>query len=190
MSRKIFLVLLAVLFIAGAAFAATPGNRTSPGRGEIATMPYPSDPPKIFRIVRWVGTGATESELAKDSIVVWDKTLDDGITIATTTTSGDSSVAGILVTAALTQDTTDNTAVQDIGKDNWAWLQTYGISQVDLGSAATITAGDAMGTSATARLATAYVSGSTNSAKQGYAGFYFDSAAAGATDVECFVKTE
>lgn len=190
MSKRIILVLLAVLFIAGTTLAATPGDRTSPGRGEIATMPYPSDPPKRFRLVRWVGAGATESTLAKDSIVVWDTTIDDGVTINTTTTSYDSSVAGILVTAALTQDTSDNTAVQDIGKDNWAWLQTYGLSQVNIGASQNVEAGGAMGTSTTAGKSGRFLASTTASTAEGYAGFYFDAAAAEATDVECFVKTE
>jgi hypothetical protein len=190
MSKRIFLVLLAVLFIGGTAFAATSGNRTSPGRGEIVQMPFQSDPPKRFRLVRWVGAGATESTLAKDSIVVWDTTLDDGITINTTTTSYDSSVAGILVTAALTQDTVDNTAVEDIGKDNWAWLQTYGLSQVDIGASQNVEAGGAMGTSTTAGGAGRFLASTSASTAEGYAGFYFDAAAAGATDVECFVRCE
>lgn len=191
MSRRIILVLLAVLFIVGIAFATTPGTRTSPGRGEIVQMPYQSDPPKRFRVVRYVGTAGGDA-LAADSIVIWDLTLDDGITINTTTTSGDSAVAGILVTAALTQDTADNTAIEDIGRDNWAWLQTYGLSQVDI-SAAAVVAGNAMGTSATAGAATKYGydgQATVASLKQGYAGFFFDSAAASATDVQCFIKVE
>ncbi len=188
--RKLFLVLLAVLFIAGTALAATSGNRTSPGRGEIIEMPFPSDPPKIFRLVRWVGAGATESTLAKDSIVVWDTTIDDGVTINTTTTSYDSSVAGILVTAALTQDTVDNTAIQDIGKDNWAWLQTYGLSQVYIGASQNVEAAGAMGTSTTAGGSGRFLGSTTASTAQGNAGFYFDAAAAGATDVECFVRLD
>jgi len=191
MSKRIFLVLLAVLFVWGIAFAATPGTRTSPGRGEIVQMPYASDPPKRFRMVRWVGAGATESTLAADSIVVWDTTIDDGVTINTTTTSYDSSVAGILVTAALTQDTVDNTAVQDIGKDNWAWLQTYGKSQVNLAAtAASTSAGSAMATSTTAGEAAPFVASTSSSIANGFAGFFFDVATSGTDDVECFVRCE
>lgn len=192
MFKKLSFIVLAILFLAqGIAFATEPGYRTSPGRGEIVQMPYQSDPPKKFRVVRWVGAGAAESELAKDSIVIWDLTIDDGVTINTTTTSYDSSVAGILVTAALTQDTADNTAIQDIGRDNWAWLQTYGKSQADLCTLCTVPiAGAAMGTSSTAGKANVFLPSTTLSYANGYAGFYFDSATAGATDVECFVHTE
>lgn len=197
MSRKLLLVLLAILFVWGMAFAATPGTRTSPGRGEIIEMPYQSDPPKKFRVVRWVGTGATESELAKDSIVVWDTTIDDGVTINTTTTSGDSAVAGIIVQAALTQDTADNTAIQDIGRDNWTWLQTYGLCEVDLASTVAVVAGGAMGTSATAGAATRYLYtmtpttiGLSDRNIGGYAGFFFDDAIASTTNVQCFLKVE
>ena len=188
MFKKLIFIALAILFVWGIAFAATPGTRTSPGRGEIIEMPYQSDPPKIFRVVRYVGT-AGGSALAADSIVVWDLTLDDGITINTTTTSSDSSVAGILVTAALTQDTADNTAVQDIGKDNWAWLQTYGISQVNVDTVIDV-AGAAMGTSTTAGEAAMFAPDTAKSKENGYAGFFFDTATAGDDDVQCFIKTE
>jgi len=190
MFKKLMFLALAILFVCGVAFA-EPGDRTSPGRGEIVQMPYKSDPPKRFRVVRWVGVGASESELAKDSIVTWDIVRDDGITISTTTVSYDSAVAGILVTAALTQDTAGNTAEQDMGRDNWAWLQTYGKSQVDLSSTLVgVEAGDAMGTSSTAGKACRYYGNTVNPRGQGYAGFFYDDAAASATDVECFVKTE
>lgn len=189
MSKRIILVLLAVLFIAGIAFAETPGYRLSPGRGEIIQMPFQSDPPKKFRMVRYIG-GLTASTLAADSIVVWDTVTDDGVTVNTTTQSGDSSVAGILVQAIMTQDTTSNTAVQDIGKDNWSWLQTYGLSQVDMSGTTTVLAGSAMGTSGTAGKATMFMPSTTNSLAQGNAGFFLDAAAASSTDVECFVRTD
>jgi len=190
MLKRLLLVSLAILLLSGIAFAVTPGGGKSPGRGELVEMPYQSDPPKRFRVVRYLGTQDTDG-IAKDSIVVWDTTIDDGVTINTTTTSGDSTVAGILVQAILTQDVVDNTAIQDIGRDNWSWLQTYGLSQVDL-SAAAVSAGDAMGTTATAGAGGRYTAttGYGNSNQQGYAGFFFDAAAASATDVECFVKTE
>lgn len=196
--RKLFLVILVALFMAGAVcssvFAATPGSRTSPGRGEIAQMPYPSDPPKRFRLVRYIGLQDLDG-IAATSIVIWDKTVDDGVTITTTTVSGDSSVAGILATTILTQDTVDNSAVQDIGLDNWAWLQTYGYALVDVSSANSIIAGAAMGTGTTAGLATIYMPStdadwSTRTVSQGFAGFFFDDAAKSATDVEAFVRTE
>ena len=190
MSKRFILVLLAIFFVWGIALAATPGFRLGPGRGQIIEMPFQSDPPKKFRMVRWVGVGQAESVLAKDSIVVWDKTIDDGVTINTTTTSGDSAVAGIIVQAALTQDTADNTAVQDIGRDNWTWLQTYGLSQVDLSSTSGVGAGAAMGTGPTAGTAALFLPSTSVSTQQGYAGFFFDTAAASATDVECFIRTE
>ena len=189
MFKKLTLILLAVLFVAGIAYAEA-GSRTSPGRGEIVQMPFQSDPPKRFRLVRYLGTTDTDG-IAADSIVVWDTTIDDGVTINTTTTSWDSSVAGILVTAILTQDTSDNTAVEDIGRDNWAWLQTYGISQVNLAATSNPgTAGAAMGTSTTAGEASVLFASTTSAAAQGYAGFLFDASTAGDDDIQVFVRTE
>lgn len=189
--RKLFLVLLAVLFITGTALAATSGNRTSPGRGEIVQMPYPSDPPKKFRLVRWSGTAVAGSTIAANSIVVWDTTVDDGVSVNTSVISHDSSVAGIVVTTILSADVTDNTAIEDIGKDNWGWLQTYGISTVNLaaGSAA-VSAGSAMSVSSTKAEAGAFVASASDSTANGYAGFFFDADAVGTDEVECFVKTE
>src|SRR3990167_4305393 len=97
--RKYLLALFAVLLLAGQAFAATPGFRQNPGTGDILGQgKYQSDAHKIFRLVRYVqpsATFASAATLAADSIVVWDVTNDDGVTVTTTTISSDSAVAGI-----------------------------------------------------------------------------------------------
>lgn len=188
--RKFLLSLVAVLFMAGQVFAATPGYRQDPGTGDILGQgKFQSDPHKIFRMVRYVPvTYSGAATLAADSIVVWDVTNDDGVTVTTTTTSSDSTVAGIIVTQALTPDTDGNTAAQDRGQRNWTWLQTYGKSQVNLvtGGATTV-AGDAMGTSTTAGEVIQHVGGTNNARAQGIAGFFYDASTAGADDIECFL---
>lgn len=196
--RKLFLIFVSVLLLCGTVFAATPGFRKNPGTGDILGQgKYQSDAHKIFRMVRYVPvtySGATT--LTADSIVIWNLTSDDGVTVTTSTTSSDSAVAGIIVQQALTPDTDGNTAVQDIGLGNWTWLQTYGLSQCDLSADSLVIAGSAMGTGTSAGAATAHtVSSKTlgaiaDSRAQGNAGFYFDAAAASATDVECFVNLD
>lgn len=183
--------------MAGIAFAATPGYRQNPGTGDILGQgKYQSDAHKIFRMVRYVPvTYAGATALAADSIVIWDLSADDGVTVTTTTTSRDSAVAGIIVVQALTPDVDGNTAVQDIGHPNWTWLQTYGLSQVDLNTTAGVSAGYAFGTSATAGEVTYFIPSSNNSditvgdsARQGNAGFFYDAATAGDNDVQVFLK--
>lgn len=187
MRRKIFLSLLLVSLLFGGYVFAQSGTSTGPSQGELISMPYQNTPPKRFRVVRYLGPQDLEG-LAADAIVVWDTTEDDGITIIETTTSSDSTVAGIIENACLTQDTDGNTAAQDRGKDNWTWLQTYGKAQVDV--ITIVGAGDAMGTGTTAGEASNYAPTGNNAKTRGNAGFFMDAAAKDATDVEVFLKCE
>ena len=189
--KRLFLICLAILLIAGIAFAATPGYRQNPGTGDILGQgKYQQDPHKIFRMVRYVPvTYAGATTLAADSIVVWDTGEDDGVTVTTTTLSADTTVAGIIVTQALTPDTDGNDAEDDVGQGNWTWLQTYGLSQVNLATGSNSQAGSAMGTSTTAGEATVFsVLDSGRHLQYGFAGFFYDADTAGADDVECFLR--
>jgi len=196
--RKFFSIFIAVLLIVGMATSshAVPGYRQDPGTGDIlGQKKFQQDPHKIFRMVRYTAvTHAGAATLPADSIVIWDLTEDDGVTITTTTTSSDSAVAGITATQILTQDTDANTAAEDVGKDNWGWLQTYGLAQVD-NLLLIQNAGDAMGTSTTLGEANPHQGAeadgtAANPRAQGVAGFFFDSSAAAQTDVECFVMLD
>ena len=189
--KRISFIVLAILLVCGVAVAASPGYRQDPGTGDILGQgKYQSDPHKIFRMVRYDQVIMGASTLAADSIVIWDLTADDGITVTTTTTSSDSAVAGITVVATLTQETDGNTAVQDRGKRNWTWMQTYGLSQVNF--VATVgrvsIAGASFGTSTTAGEAAQFLPHTTKPQLQGNAGFAYDAAAAGTDDVEVFLK--
>lgn len=189
--KKFLPILLVVLLVTGIAFAATPGFRQDPGTGDILGQgKYQSDPHKIFRMVRYQpSTCATSSTMSKDSIVIWDTTSDDGITVTTTTTSYDSAVAGIIVTQALTPDLCSRTAANDVGGRNWTWLQTYGLSQTNvdpLNTGPTVKA--AMATSTREGEATTFIGGGTSSLTQGMAGFFYDTATAGDDDVEVFIN--
>ena len=191
--RKALFISLAILLVAGIAFAATPGYRQSPGQGDkLGQGGLQSDPGKIFRLVRYVPAGGTANSatLSADSIVIWDCTSDDGVTVTTTTTSGDTSVAGIVVKAALTPETLSNTAVQDIGKRNWTWLQTYGLSQVDMYVPDNVVpVKGAIVCSGHVGQATGYLHGQALTAV-GVAGFAMDAAAALATNVEVFLRLD
>lgn len=192
--KKLLLAFFAVLLIAGQALAASPGYRQNPGVGDIlGQKKYQSDAHRMFRMVRYVQPSsgfATASALPTNSIVVWDVTNDDGVTVTTSTTSSDASVAGITVTASLTQDTQNNTAAQDIGQDNWTWLQTYGYTTVNFAASTGVVdvAGSQFGTSATAGEAAMCVYNSAAASKNGCAGIAYDTAVAGDDSVEVFIK--
>jgi len=198
MIKRVFTFLLLSLFIAGIAFAAS-GRDLGHGIGDVRGQgKLPSDPHKIFRLVRVMqpSSGADTATLVADSIVIWDLTSDDGVTVTTTTTSPDSAVAGIIVQAALTPEDFGSasargfTAFEDIGNRNWTWLQTYGKSEVRVNATNSVYAGSAMGTSATAGEADIFVASTTASEKQGNAGFFYDAGAAAADDVECFLRCD
>jgi len=190
--RKLRLI-FAVLLVCGMVSVTTAhaqGFRSDPGTGDIlGQKKYQSDAHKIFRMVRFVQVAQADSALAADSIVIWDLAADDGVTVTTTTVSGDSAVAGIIVQEAQTQETENNTAVQDRGKRNWTWLQTYGLSQVD-NLLIVVDAGDAMGTSTTAGEANPFSPTVGEGRRQGNAGFWYDSATAGATNVQVFIRLD
>jgi len=180
-----------VLGLATSEVFAQAGYRQNPGVGDVLGQgKYQDQAHKIFRMVRYVPVTADSPALAADSIVIWDLTEDDGVTVTTTTTSRDSAVAGIIVVQALTQDTDGNTAAQDVGKDNWTWLQTFGLAQVDV-SHEIITAGSALGTSITAGEALMFAPTATDTPRaQGNAGFFYDTASGGDNDVQVFLRLD
>jgi len=192
--RKIFSLVLVALLVAGVALAATPGFRLSPGIGENKTHAQggqQSDPGKTFRIVRYVpadGDGDSTT-LVTESLMVWDVISDDGVTVTTSTTSYISTVAGIIVQAALTPETLGNTAVEDRGKRNWTWLQTHGLAQVRVGNGS-VAVSEAMGTSVNAGEAGTFLASASDGTLNGNAGFFYDAANADADDVEVFIMCE
>ena len=194
--RKIISLVLIALLMSSVAFAATPGRDLGHGAGDVAgnnSSRYDWDPQRTFRLVRYVPTGgsANSTTLVTESIVIWDLTSDDGVTVTTTTTSYNSAVAGIIVQAALTPTTLSNTAKQDYGLRNWTWLQTYGKAEVRVQTdSGTVTAGDAMSTGDVAGEAADFLASTTDAGAQGYAGFFYDTASGAADDVEVFIRCE
>lgn len=190
--KKIISLVLVALLIGTVAYAAQP--LASPGEGDImGAGQFPSDPGKIFRLVRYMpALGTMDSEtLTAESIMIWDLNSDDGVTITESTTSYDSAVAGITAVQTLTSGTVTacgRTAVLDIGAPNWTWLQTYGKAEVRVQTTSgTVTAGDAMSCGSIAGMACDFLASATASGANGNAGFFYDTASAAETDVECFL---
>jgi len=138
--KKVFSILLVALLIAGVAFA-SPGNQVSPGAGDIvAKHGAMSTPDRTFRLVRFMPPAralAYSPSLTKDSIVIWDTVSQDGVTVTTTTTSGDCRVAGIAVVTFLTPEVLGKTASDDMNGRSWGWIQTYGLCNMRIGATGT-----------------------------------------------------
>lgn len=86
--------------------------------------------PIQFFVGRYARTGAVATaggyRISKDSVVIWDATSADGVTIQTSTTSGDSLRAGITLDE-IPGSSRDNTAAEDEGYNNWGRIQTWGL---------------------------------------------------------------
>lgn len=89
--------------------------------------------------------------ISKDRVVIWDATSQDGVSVTTTTTSGDKLVAGITLDQ-IPSSTSDNTATEDLSSAVWGRVQTWGLHQNVLTQAGTTVAaaGEAVITSSLA----------------------------------------
>ncbi len=130
--RKLFALSLVAFLVAGTCYAAGPTGPGSPG-DILGQAKYQFEAHKIFRLVH-VSPGNNDADgIAAGSVVVWDDVLDDGVSVETTTTSGDGAVAGVLVTTVVSNDpdaSANTLASDDAGlAANWGWLQTYGLYQ-------------------------------------------------------------
>ena len=141
--KKFSIVLLALALVLGSVSLGYAAGPSGPGySGDIMGMNtgrYASDPHRTFRLVRFQGNTQTgTANLAAGDIVVWSSIAgggQDGVTVTTTTTSGDARVAGQMVTAVTSKDAGVSgvwvgltKASDDVGLKNWGYVQTYGLS--------------------------------------------------------------
>lgn len=224
--KKLFVLSLALLLCFGGVASAvdygsvvkgggqvTSGYHAGQAPGEIANQgKYISEPHRKFRFVRYVppqpststGTGGHILDLiaSKDSVVIWSTSVsgDDGVTVTLSTTSQDTRIAGILGTDALPPISTDvvSGAQADIGKRNWAYLQTYGKATAfyNPGNGAS-TAGGAFGVSViTGEIGSYSVSpdaagtDTASTTQLGFGGFFYDASPAGDNGAAVFLKCE
>lgn len=193
--KKRLISLIAILSLVGGslAFASVVSNTKGPG-DILGQGKQIYEPGKIFRIVRYVPAGgnANHPTLTADSVLVWDTTSDDGVTVTTTTTSPDSAVAGVAPVAILTPDVLGRTVSADAlyGGRNWGWLQTYGLCTVNVDATNSVVAGGAIGTSTTPGSVGPYTASTTDTTKMGKLGFAFDTGAAAVTGLDAFVNLD
>ena len=195
-----------LLLVCGIAFAIqpsalTPGYRLgTAGVGTIKGQAKPQAlPHRTFRLVRVRDPnvlGGGEITISQDSVVIWDTSAsgDDGVTVTVTNISMDSRVAGVVKRAAR-QLSTDRQqyATQDVGDENWTWLQTYGPANVL--SSTVIAVGDTVGPSSVtgecAPLNTSHIDDESTPTTWGLLGFAMDAKTTTPQSVvQVFIRTE
>ena len=191
-----------LLIIALALFVAAPGfTRDQPGfqnyeikRGVGARD---SDASREVKLVRHGNQAQDGASLVSGDLVVWSVNSDDGVTVTTTTTSGDGSIAGIIATTIQTADSVQNSAAEGLGRRNWGWMVVSGPMVVDVTAGGTSghAAGDLLITSTDATTATTFsdpgVYGTNGTAIRGQqqaGGFFLDAAVAADTSAEVYLQ--
>lgn len=146
-----------------------------------------SDPVRVYRLIRYPETDANGTSLTAGDVVVWDCVSDDGVTVnVIATTNSADAVAGVVVATIATGEvgSAGNTAVQDLGKRNWGYIQVKGFCSFVNVAPAGGAAGVSVVASATARNARAVATPvGSGVGTQRLLGFAYDAPAAGPNDV-------
>lgn len=150
-----------------------------------------SNPVTVLTLVRYANADVDAPPITAGDVVIWNFVSDDGVTIDLAAASTDA-VAGISVGTIPTAETMSNTAVQDLGKRNWGYIQIYGYYPTCKIDGTTIAAGGGLRASPTARRATtSNATGLIQSGANGGSslGFAYDASSAQAESAEVFVRT-
>lgn len=155
--------------------------------------------PVKFFVARNARQATFPNVISKDSVVIWDSTSNDGVTVTTSTTSNDGLVVGITMDE-IPGSSRDNTASTDEGYGNWGRVQCWGRYNEALWAAGMFAnggappAGSRVGTSATAQqlglYQEVYQTGTSNGAlntSKDHVGVLLEAAAAGDTAIDVFV---
>ena len=116
--RKLLLISFALLLgLGGTAFASQLDAGQAKSYSKIVFF--------VGRYGRTNPLGTNGNAISKDSVVIWDTTSDDGVTVNISTTSSDPAVAGVTIDD-IPGTSRDNTAVLDESSSNWGRIQVYG----------------------------------------------------------------
>ena len=146
--KRIYLALLTALavgLVSSIAYAVSPPDPQDEGMRKRITGAKQGLVTKVFVLVRNRDNSANGTGLVSGDVVVWDANSADGITVTTTTTSGDNAIAGILVTTLATGDQAGATSADDDhGRKNWGYIQVYGpaLASLTASGANSASAGD------------------------------------------------
>ena len=135
--KKLFVLLLAVLFFAGAAYGAEiPTPAYEHIVIEAARGADPAKPAQVVKLVRYgrAGHGILDNKLSSGDVVVWDTSSNDGVTVSACVTSNDNAYAGVLVTDILTA----GSGVIDKNDKNWGYICVRGYCLANIAEGATV----------------------------------------------------
>lgn len=129
---KIFTVLIALLMLAGSAFAGAPSapshtNAVYVGRTD------PGTPPQEIVLVRYANRDTLDTGVNSGDVLVWNTVSADGQTVSRDTLGY--GFAGVAVTAIATPDTNSATLIED----NWGYMciRGYCLARVDTSNSTT-----------------------------------------------------
>lgn len=146
--KKFFSLLLCALLIGGAlpnAYAYNDGGNVN--QKEVSGG-SPSDPCRVYQLVRYGEVGVNMPSLSSGDVVSWDVISDDGVSVnkggylSTAFVSADA-VAGVVVSLTIPTADSTGTASESIGKRNWGYIQTYGLN-TDCQVSAAMNAGEGL----------------------------------------------
>ena len=158
-----------------------------------------SDPVRVYQLVRYPETGANRTTLSAGEVVIWDVISDDGVTVnspaAVGITTSTDAVAGVVVSSLgiPTADNVTGTAVTDMGKRNWGYIQTYGLCSsvmIEPLTGGNVAAGQGLRASATRGYASASRISVSLTDAPGSLGFSYDAVATSpSSGNEAFIRT-
>ncbi len=191
--KKFYSLLLALLVLSGgSAFGYQDDGNVNNKEISGGTA---ADPIRVYELVRYGESGANASSISAGDVVVWSLVSDDGVTIGLNSVVGafgavlsNDAVAGVAVGTIPTAETAGNTAVADLGRRNWGYIQTYGYNSAVKVDGSTILAGSGLRASADPRRA-GIGSAATGSVGGGPLGFAFDATSASSDAAEVFIRT-
>ena len=155
----------------------------------------PGKPTVVIKLVRYARINANSPTLSSGDVVIWDTNSADGITVSACQTSGDSKVAGVLVTSLQTIDA--QYSPSNITTRNWGYMAVSGRVLANVSGA--ITAGDMLVgdgikwgslTAASADGVARSISGQADSSKWGLSAIALAANTSGTATIPVIVKTE
>jgi len=197
--KKFFALSLSALMLALAvpSFAGGPYDV-----GEIKGTPRKQgEPVRTYKLVRFSTRGPNIASLTSNDVVVYDTNSGDGVSVRTTTTSADASIAGIVSMTIPSADSASTNAFDDAGKRNWGFILVHGPAKAKASAGGTngAAAGTFWITSKDSGAITGVESLSSNDAAAvrsaarvsgGVGGVFFDSADGSSTSYDVFVRLE
>ncbi len=133
MMKKILTIFIALLMIAGLAYAGAPPAPAYENAISVSGNGEPGSPPQEYILVRYVAQGPLAASVTSGDVLTWSFISADGFSVSRDILGY--GFAGVAVTAILTPDSSTVSLVED----NWGYMaiRGYCLAKVDTTSATT-----------------------------------------------------